>query len=91
MIKTFRDAATAELFATGKSRHLHHEVFSSGLRALAALNAATTLHDLRGTGRQLEEVAGGRYTIRVNSKYRVRFRWVDGHAYDVELLNPHKG
>jgi toxin HigB-1 len=27
--------------------------------------------------------------IRINEQYRVCFRWIDGHAYDVEIVDYH--
>jgi proteic killer suppression protein len=31
----------------------------------------------------------GQYSIRVNEQYRVCFRWADGNADDVEVVNYH--
>lgn len=90
MIKTFRDRSTEELFTTGKTRRLPTDIHKSGARALQTLHLATVLSDLRGEGRRLEAVADGRHTIRVNDRYRVRFVWREGHAYDVEILDPHR-
>jgi proteic killer suppression protein len=91
MIKNFRDAATEELFRTGKSRHFPTEIHRSGHRRLRELDAATSLNDLRGEGKKLERYKDGRYSIRVNDKYRVLFQWEQPNAYDVHITNPHKG
>ena len=40
----------------------------------------------------LEALAGdrkGQHSIRVNQQWRVCFRWVEGHAYDVEFCDYH--
>jgi len=63
------------------------------LRKLVALDAAETLDDLRvPPGNRLEKLTGdrtGQYSIRVNGQWRVCFRWHDGDAYDVELVDYH--
>lgn len=89
MIKTFRDAATKSLFETSRSRRLPADIWRSGLRRLQLLDAAASLSSLRGAGNSLEQLEDGRYVIRVNDRYRIVFRWVDGHAYDVEIVDYH--
>lgn len=89
MIKSFSDTATADLFTTGKSRRLPTDIHKSGRRALLALNSAGSLTDLRGEGRKLERYDDGRYTIRINDRYRVFFRWDGKDAHDVKIADPH--
>jgi proteic killer suppression protein len=36
-------------------------------------------------------VGKGQHSIRVNDKWRVCFRWRDGDAYDVEIVDYHRG
>lgn len=88
MIKTFSDRDTEALFLTGRSRRLPVEIWRSGLRALRALDAATSLSDLRGEGRRLEAFGNG-HTVRVNDKYRVFFVWRERDAFDVRIFDPH--
>lgn len=41
---------------------------------------------------QLEALKGdrkGEYSIRVNKQWRICFRWRDGHAFDVEIVDYH--
>jgi proteic killer suppression protein len=63
------------------------------LRRLRLLHRARTIADLRvPPGNHLEALKGerkGQYSIRVNDQYRVCFRWKDGDAYDVELVDYH--
>jgi proteic killer suppression protein len=33
----------------------------------------------------------GEYSIRVNDQWRLCFRWRDGHAHDVEMVDYHRG
>ena len=74
------------------------ERFSVGVqrmaqRKLAILNAAELLQDLRvPPGNRLDRLSGdreGQYSIRVNDQWRVCFRWSDGDAYDVEIVDYH--
>lgn len=62
-------------------------------RKLAYLNEAVTLMDLRmPPGNRLEKLKGdraGRFSIRVNDQYRVCFRWHEGNASEVELVDYH--
>ena len=50
------------------------------------------LSDLAGPGASLEALKADRarqYAIRVNQQYRVCFRWKDGAASDVEIVDYH--
>jgi proteic killer suppression protein len=63
------------------------------LRRLRLLHRARTIADLRvPPGNHLDALKGerkGQYSVRVNDQYRVCFRWKDGDAYDVELVDYH--
>lgn len=60
-------------------------------RKLAQLNAATTLTFLRvPPGNHLEALRGdraGQYSIRINDRWRLCFRFADGDARDVEIVD----
>lgn len=57
------------------------------------LNSAAVLDDLRvPPANRLEALRGDRkgwYSIRINEQWRVCFRWKDGHAHDVEIVDYH--
>ena len=57
------------------------------------LNAAATLDDLRiPPANRLEALKGdrkGQFSIRINDQWRICFRWTDGDAYDVEIVDYH--
>ena len=63
------------------------------LRKLLILHAASSLDDLKvPLGNRLEKLKGDRkrqYSIRINDRWRVCFRWKDGDAYDVEIVDYH--
>ncbi len=62
-------------------------------RKLALLDAAETLDFLRvPPGNRLEALRGdraGRYSIRINDQWRLCFRFIDGDAYDAEIVDYH--
>jgi proteic killer suppression protein len=63
------------------------------MRKLAMLNRAAVLYDLRiPPGNRLEALQGSRsgtHSIRINGQYRICFRFVDGNAFDVEIVDYH--
>jgi proteic killer suppression protein len=59
------------------------------------MDAASQLVDLRAPpGNRLEALHGdflGCYSIRVNAQWRLVFRWDEGAAWEVRLLDYHRG
>ena len=64
-----------------------------GLRKLLLLDAAETLEDLRiPPGNRLEKLSDnrqGQHSIRINDQWRICFRWSEGDAYEVEIVDYH--
>jgi proteic killer suppression protein len=64
-----------------------------GQRKLAMLQAARTLEDLATPpGNRLESLSGdrkGQHSIRINDQYRICFRWKEGYAHEVEIVDYH--
>jgi proteic killer suppression protein len=93
VIVSFRDPEAEKLWQTGKSRRLPPALQRRAFRKLAILNAAVTLENLKvPPGNNLEALQGARinqHSIRVNDQYRVCFRWKDGNAYEVEIVDYH--
>lgn len=62
-------------------------------RKLLYLHDAAELRDLRvPPGNRLEALKGNRagfYSLRINDQWRVVFRWAEGDAYDVEVIDYH--
>ena len=92
MIKTFYCRETLALFEGGKARRFQ-AVASVAQRKLQMLDNACTIDDLRvPPGNRLEALHGdrrGQWSIRVNDRWRVCFRFKDGNAYDVEIVDYH--
>jgi proteic killer suppression protein len=77
----------------GKSRRIPANIRRSAWKKLAILNAAIELANLTiPPGNRLEALTKGRkgqHSIRVNDQYRVCFRWSEGNAHDVEVVDYH--
>lgn len=92
MIKTFHDKDTETLFDDRLGRRF--QAFErQARRKLYYLHRARTLQDLLvPPGNRLEGLSGdheGQYSIRINDQWRICFRWIDGDAYDVEIVDYH--
>jgi proteic killer suppression protein len=93
VIKSFADPETAGVWSGRRSRRLPVEIQPGALRKLRLLNQARTLSDLRvPPGNRLEVLRGdrrGQYSIRINQQWRICFRWDEGAAYDVGIVDYH--
>jgi len=93
MIKSFRCKETEKLFLRQPSPGLPADVYRIALRKLLLLDAAEKLEDLRiPPGNRLEKLIGnrqGQYSIRINDQWRICFRWSEGDAYEVEIVDYH--
>jgi proteic killer suppression protein len=92
MIVSFGDADTGTL--AGGRRVRRFTAFESvARRKLRQLQIAGRLDDLRvPPGNRLEALAGdraGQYSIRVNDRVRICFRWTAAGAEDVEIVDYH--
>lgn len=92
MIGSFADGDTERL--AGGVRVARFVAFERvAMRKLRQLQAAAVLSDLRvPPGNRLEALKGdraGQYSIRINDQYRVCFRWQEGRAEEVEIVDYH--
>ena len=92
MIKSFRDKRTEALFGDRFVPEFQG-IARPAKRKLVILNAASRLDDLRvPPSNRLEKLQGGLsefYSIRVNDQWRIVFKWIDGHAYEVAVADYH--
>lgn len=93
MILSFRDGETEKIWNGLRSRRLPSEIQEKALIKLRLLNRALRLDDLRiPPGNRLEGLHGdrnGQHLIRINQQWRICFRWSDGGAEDVEIVDYH--
>lgn len=92
MIRTFRCDETRAVFEGKRSRRFAR-IAAVAERKLNFVHVAHALADLAAIpGNRLEVLLGdreGQHSIRINDQYRVCFRWSDGEAYDVEIVDYH--
>jgi proteic killer suppression protein len=92
MIRSFRDATTKALF-NDEDVPRFRAIERVARRRLLYLHQAKRLDDLRvSPGNRLEALRGdrkGEYSIRINDQWRICFRWKDGDAHDVEIVDYH--
>lgn len=78
---------------TGRSRRLPVDILKRAAMRLTQLNAAVRVEDLRmPPSNRLETLHGdrdGQWSIRINEQWRVCFRFEDGDAFDVEIVDYH--
>ena len=93
MIRDFADKEAEKVWNGTSSRRLPADMQAVARRKLRMLNNAATLDDLRiPPANRLEALKGdrkGQYSIRINDQWRVCFRWKDGDAHDVEIVDYH--
>jgi len=92
VIQSFRSKDTEQLFRYQRTKRFR--AFDRvALRKLLQLHAATELAILASPpGNQLEALRGarsGQHSIRINRQWRICFKWKDGHAHDVEIVDYH--
>lgn len=91
MIKSWRNAATRQLAESGKNKFSGLDE-DHALEMLVLLNAATSLKDispLKSVGlHPLKGDRKGQWAM-TNGPWRICFRFHDGHAHDVEIVDYH--
>jgi proteic killer suppression protein len=84
---------SARLWERRGGHGLPPQIERVALRKLAQLHRSRELRDLAlPPGNRLQALRGnraGERSIRVNERWRVRFRWRDGDAYEVEIVDYH--
>lgn len=96
MIQSFRSRRAEDIYhgiASKAARSFPVELHEKAYRLLDQLNASTRLDTLRvPPGNRLESLRGklkGFYSLRINKQWRVIFRWREGHAHDVDVVDYH--
>jgi proteic killer suppression protein len=92
MIKSIAGSATDQFWRSGKSKFsgLNEEL---ALRRLRQLGAASSLADLGGLNsvglHKLKGPLRNFWSIDVNGRWRIIFKFQDGDAYEVEIADTH--
>ena len=92
MIKSFGNRDTQSLYS-GRCPRQWQAFRGQAERKLAQLDAAASLDFLRAPpGNRLEKLKGDRaeqWSIRINDRWRICFRWEETDACDVEIVDYH--
>ena len=92
VIVSYKDKVT-QRFAEGESVGKFRAFERVAYRKLKYLMAAVSLGDLRiPPGNRLEALQGdrlGEHSIRINDQWRICFKWTDGGAESVEIVDYH--
>lgn len=95
MIKSWAARSSQRFFEYGKASKFRGLHVASAEELLAALDAATSIDDLsplKSVG--LHKLTGdrkGQWAMTVNGPWRICFKFRKGDAYDVEIIDYHKG
>jgi proteic killer suppression protein len=93
MIRSFK-SKTTEAVASGKApKEFPSDLIRAAQRKLFMIQQANELKDLASQpGNKLHALTKdreGQHAIRINDQFRICFRWVDGHAEEVEITDYH--
>jgi len=95
MIRSWRNSATRKVWEGEQPNQLRGLDFDAALDLLLALNVAKSLHDLsplKSVGlHKLKADRKGQWAMTVNDRWRVCFEFHKGEAYQVEIVDYHKG
>jgi proteic killer suppression protein len=95
MIRTWRNAATRKVWEGERPNQFRGLDFEAAIDLLLALNVAGMLQDLsplRSVG--LHKLKGERknqWAMTVNGRWRICFEFRRGDAYEVEIVDYHRG
>lgn len=92
-----KDPATRDIFEGTDSKAarktLPRDLWPNARRKLDWVRSAQTLNDLRFLpANRLEALKGdrnGQHSLRINQQFRICFRWTEGEAKDVEIVDYH--
>lgn len=93
MIKSFGDKETEKIAEGYFSRRLPPGIQRKAKMQLDKIKAASSLDFLRlPPSNRLELLKGsrtGQWSIRINDQWRICFKWREGNAYNVEIVDYH--
>jgi len=95
MIKSWANRPSQRFYEDGKTSKFRGLDIEAAEDLLASLDATETLKDLSPLKSvELHKLSGnraGQWAMTVNGPWRICFRFKDGDAYDVEIIDYHKG
>ena len=91
MIISFGSKDTEKIWDGERVKKIPIEIQQIGRRKLRTINNSQNWSDLRiPPSNRYEKLQGSDfYSIRINDRWRIVFRWIDNNAHDVEMVDYH--
>jgi proteic killer suppression protein len=92
MIRSIKHKGLRLLFEDGDRSKIRADLSAKAERFLDALHAASAPEDVDLPGYKLHRLTGnlqGAWSAMLSRNHRIIFRFEDGHAYDVDLVDYH--
>lgn len=93
MIKGFADKETEKIWTGVQSKKLPVDIQNVARRKLRMINNAQDINDLKvPPANRLEKLKGNLkdyYSIRINNRWRIIFKWKNENAADVRIIDYH--
>jgi toxin HigB-1 len=92
MIRSFRHRGLRRLFLRGDRKQVRPDQLSRVEDILARLNVAPRAEEMALPGYRLHSLKGdlqGFWSVTVSGNWRIIFRFSDGDAYDLDLIDYH--
>lgn len=93
MIVSFGNKTTQKIWEGERVKGFANEIQEITRRKLRMLNNSVDIKDLMiPPSNKLEKLKGNLkdfYSIRVNDQWRIIFKWENGNAYNVQLIDYH--
>ena len=92
MIQGFRHKGLKRLFEKGQTKGIRPDHLEKVENILAVLNFAAQPEDMNLSGFHLHPLKGdlkGFWSVTVRANWRIIFRFQEGDAYDVDLIDYH--
>jgi len=89
----FKDSLTRQIFEGELVKGFSPDLIRKAIIKLTMVEAATDIRELATPpSNHLEKLKGkrlGQWSIRINDKYRICFKWQDNRACNIELVDYH--
>ena len=91
MINSFGSKETLKIWNGERSKRLPFEIQEIARRKLRMIQASENINDLRiPPANRLEKLSGSEFhSIRINDQWRIVFKWINGSAEEVEIVDYH--
>lgn len=93
MIVNFGNTETEKIWSGIVSKKLPREIQEVARRKLRMINNSINITDLRiPPANRLEKLKSDLkefYSIRINDQWRIIFKWENGNAFEVEIMDYH--